>query len=134
MATTLFRGPVLQGKFNEAGLTGYNLEKKTASYAVLIADSGKTFASGADSITFTLPAVAANEGSTFTFVNTGQDSTNGLIVTGAGGAEYIAYIGVVNQLTLTNTKATSKVGDYVTVTGNRAGTEWTITAIQGVWA
>ena len=134
MATTLFRGPVLQGKFNEAGLTGYNLEKKTAAYSVLIADSGKTFASGADSITFTLPTVAANEGSTFTFVNTGQDSSNGIVVTGAGGAEYIAYKGVVNQLTLTNTKATSKVGDYVTVTGNRAGTEWTITAIQGVWA
>ena len=134
MATTLFRGPVLQGKFNEAGHTGYNLEKKTAAYSVLIADSGKTFASGADSITFTLPAVAANEGSTFTFVNTGQDSSNGIVVTGAGGAEYIAYKGVVNQLTLTNTKATSKVGDYVTVTGNRAGTEWTITAIQGVWA
>ena len=134
MATTLFRGPVLQGKFNEAGHTGYNLEKKTAAYSVLIADSGKTFASGADSITFTLPTVAANEGSTFTFVNTGQDSSNGIVVTGAGGAEYIAYKGVVNQLTLTNTKATSKVGDYVTVTGNRAGTEWTITAIQGVWA
>ena len=134
MATTLFRGPVLQGKFNEAGLTGYNLEKKTAAYSVLIADSGKTFASGADSITFTLPAIAANEGSVFTFVNTGQDSSNGIVVTGAGGAEYIAYKGVVNQLTLTNTKATSKVGDYVTVTGNRAGTEWTITAIQGVWA
>ena len=134
MATTLFRGPVLQGKFNEAGHTGYNLEKKTAAYSVLIADSGKTFASGADSITFTLPTVAANEGTTFTFVNTGQDSSNGIVVTGAGGAEYIAYKGVVNQLTLTNTKATSKVGDYVTVTGNRAGTEWTITAIQGVWA
>ena len=28
MATTLFRGPVLQGKINEAGLTGFNIEKK----------------------------------------------------------------------------------------------------------
>ena len=31
MAKTLFRGPVLQGKFNEAGLTGFNLENKTAN-------------------------------------------------------------------------------------------------------
>ena len=30
MAKTLFRGPVLQGKFNEAGLTGFNLENKQA--------------------------------------------------------------------------------------------------------
>ena len=28
MATTRFRGPVLQGKFNEAGVTGYNLTEK----------------------------------------------------------------------------------------------------------
>jgi hypothetical protein len=134
MATTRFRGPVIQGKFNEAGQTGYNLENKTANYSVLIGDSGKTFTCNTDGVTFTLPAVAANEGSTFTFVNTAADGGSGMIVTGASGAEYIAYKGVVNQLTLTNTKSTSKVGDYVTVTGNRAGTEWTITAIQGVWA
>ena len=34
MAKTLFRGPVLQGKFNEAGLTGFNLEEKKANYTV----------------------------------------------------------------------------------------------------
>ena len=34
MAQTLFRGPVLQGKFNEAGLTGFNLEAKEANYTV----------------------------------------------------------------------------------------------------
>ena len=28
MAKTLFRGPVLQGKFNESGVTGFNLETK----------------------------------------------------------------------------------------------------------
>ena len=42
MAKTLFRGPVLQGKFNEAGLTGFNLENKAANYTVANADSGKT--------------------------------------------------------------------------------------------
>ena len=45
MATTLFRGPVLQGKWNRAGVTGYNLNEKTAAYAVLNADSGSTFTS-----------------------------------------------------------------------------------------
>ena len=73
MATTRFRGPVIQGKFNEAGQTGYNLENKAANYSVVIGDSGKTFTCNTDGVTFTLPAVAANEGSTFTFVNTAAD-------------------------------------------------------------
>ena len=48
MAKTLFRGPVLQGKFNEAGLTGFNLENKSANYTVQNADSGKTFTTSTD--------------------------------------------------------------------------------------
>ena len=134
MATTRFRGPVLQGKFNEAGLTGYNLEEKTSAYSVLIGDSGKTFTSPSGSITFTLPAIAANEGSVFTFVNTGSDGTNEIVITGAAGTEYITYKGVVAQITLTNTLATSKVGDYVKIGGQLAGSTWTVLDIQGVWA
>tara|TARA_R110000824_G_scaffold257748_1_gene446672 strand:- start:164 stop:568 length:405 start_codon:yes stop_codon:yes gene_type:complete len=134
MATTRFRGPVLQGKFNEAGLTGFNLEQKTSAYSVLIGDSGKTFTSPSGSITFTLPAVAANEGSVFTFVNTGSDGSNGMVITGAAGTEYITYKGVVNQITLTNTKATSKVGDFVKIGGQLAGATWTVLDIQGIWA
>ena len=47
MASTLFRGPILQGKKNEAGLTGYNIEQKDSNYTVVIAngDSGKTLLS-----------------------------------------------------------------------------------------
>ena len=133
MATTRFRGPVIQGKFNEAGQTGYNLENKAANYSVVIGDSGKTFTCNTDGVTFTLPAVAANEGSTFTFVNTAADSASGMIITGAAG-EYIIYKGVTNQITLTNTKSTSKVGYFVTVSGNAGGTAWTVMNIQGVWA
>ena len=48
MAQTLFRGPVLQGKFNEAGVTGFNLEDKQANYTVQNADTGKTFTSKTD--------------------------------------------------------------------------------------
>ena len=133
MATTRFRGPVLQGKFNEAGLTGYNLNEKKSATAVAIGDSGMTFTSPSGSPTFTLPAVAANDGSVFTFVNTGADGTNEMVITGAGG-EYIIYKGVTNQITLTNTLATSKVGDYVKIAGDKTGTWWAITDIQGVWA
>ena len=41
MATRLFRGPVLVGKKNEAGVTGYNIEAKESNYTVVITtDSG----------------------------------------------------------------------------------------------
>ena len=133
MATTRFRGPVIQGKYNEAGLTGYNLEDKAASYSVVIGDSGKTFTCNTDGVTFTLPTVASNEGSVFTFVNTAADAGSGMVVTGAAG-EYIIYKGVTNQITLTNTKSTSKVGDFVTIAGNAGGTAWTVMNIQGTWA
>ena len=133
MATTRFRGPLLQGKFNEAGETVFNLNEKKVATAVAIGDSGMTFTSPSGSPTFTLPAVAANEGSVFTFVNTGSDGSNGVVVTGAAG-EYIIYKGVVNQITLTNTAATSKVGDFVKIGGNAGGTAWTVLDIQGTWA
>ena len=54
MAITRFRGPVLQGKFNEAGVTGFNLEDKQANYTVANADTGKTFTSKTDGMVFTL--------------------------------------------------------------------------------
>ena len=53
MAQTLFRGPVLQGKFNEAGLTGFNLEAKEANYTVADADTGKTLTSKTKDVVFT---------------------------------------------------------------------------------
>ena len=72
MASTLFRGPILQGKKNEAGLTGYNIEQKDTNYTVVIAngDSGKTFISNTKDVVFTLPAIAI--GNVFTFINTVQ--------------------------------------------------------------
>ena len=134
MATTLFRGPILHGKKNEAGVTGFNIEQKDSNYTVVInnGDSGKTFLSNTKDVVFTLPSIAV--GNVFTFVNTGADGTNQINITGAGGTEYITYKGVVNQITLTNTKATSKVGDYVKIGGQLAGSTWTVLDIQGVWA
>jgi len=66
-------------------------------------------------------------------VYAGLQAGEKVLVTGAGG-EYIIYKGVTNQITLTNTKGTSKVGDFVTVSGNAGGTAWTVMNIQGVWA
>ena len=57
-----------------------------------------------------------------------------MVITGAAGTEYITYKGVVNQITLTNTLGTSKVGDYVIIGGAISGTTWTVLDIQGVWA
>ena len=79
MATTRFRGPVLQGKFNEAGLTGYNLNEKTGDSLMLYVngDSGShVHITICCDVTFTLPAIT--EGYVWTFVNTGSDGTNAL--------------------------------------------------------
>ena len=128
MATTLFRGPVLQGKWNRAGVTGYNLEEKTASYGVLTSDLGKSFTSKSGDITFTLHSHGA--GYTYTFTNTGTDGTNEVKVTAAGAGE-MSFAGSTG-ITLTNTKATSKVGDYVTL--HSIGAVWALVGIQGTWA
>ena len=130
MAITRFRGPVLQGKFNEAGLTGFNLNKKTANYAVVNADSGSTFTSPSGDVTFTFPAIT--EGRVFTFVNTGADGTNAINFA-CNGAEVIRYAGA-NNATLTNTKATSKVGDFITIGSLEGGTKWAVLNVQGIFA
>ena len=79
MASTLFRGPVLVGKKNEAGVTGFNIEQKDSSYTVVIStDSGKTFLSNTKDVVFTLPAIAI--GNVYTFVNTGADGQNNLTI------------------------------------------------------
>ena len=136
MATTRFRGPVLQGKFNEAGLTGYNLNEKTGAYAVVIGDSGSTFTvpknstTAGASVTFTLPAIT--EGYVWTFVNTGSDGTNALNFA-CNGAEVIRYA-AANNATLTNTKGTSKVGDFITIGSLEGGAKWAVLNVQGIWA
>ena len=128
MATTLFRGPVLQGKWNRAGVTGYNLEEKPSSYGVQTTDLGKSFTSKSGDITFTLHSHGA--GYTYTFTNTGTDGTNEVKVTAAGAGE-MSFAGSTG-ITLTNTKATSKVGDYVTL--HSIGAVWALVGIQGTWA
>ena len=132
MAKTLFRGPVLQGKFNEAGLTGFNLEDKSANYTVQAADSGKTFTSSTDGVVFTLPAIAI--GYVFTFVNTGTDGGNTLTIS-PNASDGILYAGsLTDDKDLINTKATSKVGDFVKIASMNSTAHWTVVEAQGTWA
>ena len=134
MASTLFRGPILQGKKNEAGLTGYNIEQKDTNYTVVIGngDSGKTFLSNTKDVVFTLPAIAV--GSVYTFINTGADGMNNLTISPAA-ADGILYVGgLVDNKDLINTLTTSKVGDYVKIAALNSTDFWTVVEAQGVWA
>ena len=134
MATTLFRGPVLVGKKNEAGVTGFNITQKDSSYTVVIStDSGKTFLSNTTRVVFTLPAIAV--GNVFTFINTGADGQNNLTISPAA-ADGITYAGSsTDDKDLINTQGTSKVGDFVTLQAmNGDVTAWQVTDVQGVWA
>jgi hypothetical protein len=132
MATTLFRGPILHGKFNEAGVTGFNIEDKAANYSVVVGDSGKTFTSKTDGVVFTLPAIAV--GYVFTFVNTATDGANTLTIS-PNANDGILYAGsLVDDKDLINTKATSKVGDYVTIASLNSTAHWTVVAVQGIFA
>ena len=133
MASTLFRGPVLVGKKNEAGVTGFNITQKDSSYTVVIStDSGKTFLSNTTDVVFTLPAIAI--GNVFTFVNTAADGGNNLTIdpdTNDG----ILYLGsLTDNKDLINTASTSKVGDYVTLASLNSTAHWTVVDAQGVWA
>ena len=132
MAKTLFRGPVLQGKFNEAGLTGFNLENKQSSYTVVNGDSGKTFTSSTDGVVFTLPAISI--GRVFTFVNTGQDGANTLTIS-PNANDGILYAGsLTDDKDVINTKSTSKVGDFIVCASLNSTAHWTVVDVQGVFA
>ena len=134
MASTLFRGPILQGKKNEAGLSGYNIEQKDSNYTVVIAngDSGKTFLSNTKDVVFTLPAIAI--GNTVTFINTGADGMNNLTISPAA-ADGILYAGsLTDNKDVINTQATSKVGDFIKIASLNSTDFWTVVEAQGVWA
>ena len=134
MASTLFRGPVLVGKKNEAGVTGFNIEQKDSNYTVVInnGDCGKTLLSNTKDVVFTLPSIAI--GNVYTFVNTGADGQNNLTISPVS-IDGILYAGsLTDNKDLINTQATSKVGDYVTLASLNSTAHWTVVDVQGVWA
>ena len=134
MASTLFRGPVLVGKKNEAGVTGFNIEQKDSNYTVVInnGDCGKTLLSNTKDVVFTLPSIAI--GNVYTFVNTGADGQNNLTISPVS-IDGILYAGsLTDNKDLINTQATSKVGDYVTLAALNSTVFWTVVDSQGLWA
>ena len=133
MASTLFRGPVLVGKKNEGGKTGFNITQKDSNYTVVIStDSGKTFLSNTTDVVFTLPAIAV--GNVYTFVNTAADGGNNLTVS-PNSSDGILYLGgLTDDSDVINTASTSKVGDYVTIASLNSTVFWTVVDVQGVWA
>ena len=133
MASTLFRGPVLVGKKNEAGVTGFNIEQKDSNYTVVIStDSGKTFLSNTTDVVFALPSIAI--GNVFTFINTAADGGNNLTISPVS-IDGILYLGsLTDNKDLINTASTSKVGDYVTLASLNSTAHWTVVDAQGVWA
>ena len=134
MATTLFRGPILHGKKNEAGVTGYNIEQKDSNYTVVInnGDSGKTFLSNTKDVVFTLPSIAI--GNVYTFVNTGADGQNNLTISPATLDGILYLSSLTDNKDIINTQGTSKVGDYVTIASLNSVVFWTVVDVQGVWA
>ena len=134
MASTLFRGPVLVGKKNEGGISGFNIEQKDSNYTVVInnGDSGKTFLSNTTDVVFTLPAIAG--GNVYTFINTAADGGNNLTVSPDGDDGILYLGGLVDDKDVVNTASTSKVGDYVTIASLNSTVFWTVVDVQGVWA
>ena len=64
--------------------------------------------------------------------SSGADSTNGINFA-CNGAEVIRYAGA-NNAVLANTKATSKVGDFITIGSLEGGTKWAVLNVQGIFA
>ncbi len=105
---------------------------KTDDYTVLVEESGTVFCCATDGKTFTLPAT--QKGLVYTFVNTGADGA-ALLNIDPNAADLIIgndLIGSDGGI-LSNTKATAKRGDCVTLVGD-GGNGWMIISSIGVWA
>lgn len=118
----------------------------TTNKTLTAADAGIVQNVTVDGVVITLPGTA--DGLSFTIRNGGDNPANtpaGAVADGSCGvsvspaaADAIAgngFTATINKDAI-NTKATSKVGDEITVSGNgTAGvTAWTITNLIGTWA
>jgi hypothetical protein len=114
-------------------LVDSNFTEKTANYTVVITDdSGKTFVSTLDGITYTLPAIAI--GNTVTFVNMAEDGQAALNIS-PNASDGITYAGSsTDDKDLINAKATAKKGDFVTLASLDGTVAWQVVAARGVWA
>ena len=111
--------------------------------ALAINDSGSIISVATDAIVISLPATKA--GVEYTFINTGANANNIITISpqaadGIAGTITLAGTVVVRAGTvnvdLVNTKATSKVGDSVTIigTGVAGVSAWIIKGSAGIWS
>ena len=102
---------------------------KADNYTVTAADAETIFQIATDAKVFTLPSAAV--GLRYTFQNTGAATAVLLSILPATG-EKIHFVTSVATKKLLNTKATSVMGDHVTLVSD--GTGWYVTSIVGTWA
>ena len=108
-------------------------------------DHDATIQTATDNAVITLPdASPANKGQKVTIQNTGADgaalvsisphSSDGVKggVHGAATGDLVSFSGTVNK-DARNTKATSKLGDYLTLQSNGVDA-WLVVGGKGVWA
>ena len=105
---------------------------KGAAYTVLVEETGAVFLGTLDAMTFSLPPT--QKGLKYTFVNTGADGAL-LINIDPDAADLIVGNDLVGSDggILSNTKATAKRGDMVTIVGD-GSIGWYIVSCIGVWA
>lgn len=136
--TTAQYGP--SGKLE---LDGRAYENIDTNKTLTLADQGVIQNVIADGIVITLPATAA--GSTFTIRNGGVPVSDGAAGTGSNGSVLVAvspnasdkiqglvFTAADNKDAL-NTKATSQVGDYITLVGDGVD-GYNVVASRGIWA
>ncbi len=116
---------VLQGMLQRR-----KMETITANRTLTYEDSGKIFFIATDALVITLPAT--KKGIEYTFVNSGAD-TNNIITISPNSADGIAYVTMVDDKDLINTKASAIKGDTVSLVGD-GDAGWWVTAIKGTWA
>lgn len=136
-------------KANSDGSVGYGytetqiVETITANRTLTAEDAGKTFHIATDALTVTLPPTI--KGFRATFVNMGAAGNNiitiapvaadGICGTITLASSVVTRVGTVNTA-LVNTKATSTLGNTVTIIGSGVtGTKaWSIESSTGIWA
>ena len=96
-------------------------------------DVGKTFVVTGLNKTITLPALSAGALYIYTIVNGCEDGASLLSIL-PGTLDGISLITQVDDKKLLNTAATSKKGDYVTLSSASLGVFWVVTSMSGVWA
>jgi hypothetical protein len=115
------------------GVDSFVIPKNATDVSASFTATANTVYAVTASITITLPAIAT--GNSFTFYNAGERDGLVEITIDPNASDGIALGGsATDGVTLVNTLATAKRGDFVTLASGDQGVFWFPTAMQGVWA